>query len=257
MQEYLKSFTERAIIAARTGDLERQQIQSELETLLSDRPEGAAQDMLLYLEFLLTVVKGEDAEELWSRLTPELQDIFGQVIRKFKGNEIFDRLKEITQKAVLATKGEKTEQDMALQELELILASQPEGGSQDIARYLAFLMTLVKGEDTTELFPHLDRKLSELYTGVIRDVARTDMMDFFTTLTDSVFSESLNGPPEGKIPVSQVIDELLSSANPPPRAIGNYLHLLQSVLTGTYDESKRQDIPEQFLEVFDASKNMH
>ncbi|PKL39850.1 MAG: hypothetical protein CVV44_06420 [Spirochaetae bacterium HGW-Spirochaetae-1] len=257
MQEYLKSFTERAIIAARTGDLERQQIQSELDTLLSDRPEGAPQDMLLYLEFLLTVVKGDDAEELWSRLTPDLQDIFGQVMRKFKGNEIFDRLKEITQKTVLAAKGEKTEQDMALQELEMILASQPEGGSQDIARYLAFLMALVKGEDTTEMFPLLDRKLAELYTGVIRDMARTDMMDFFTTLTDSAFAESLNGPPAERIPVSQVIQELLSSTNPPPQAIGNYLHLLQSVLAGTYDESKRRDIPEQFLEVFDSFKNAH
>ncbi len=229
VQEYLKQFTERTLIATRAGDLERDKIKAELESLLADKPADASPDMMHYLQFLITVVKGEKAEELWGKLTGDLQNIFGEVMKQMKGSDISEVLKELTKKAVLARQsGENTEAVTA--ELEMILQNAPKDGSDSVGRYITYLLALVQGKETEELASGIEQGLADIFHAVMQEVSGMDMMKFFDRLTESVFKETKTGKPDQDISAGKVIEEMLHGSTPPPKAIINYLELLTAVL---------------------------
>ncbi len=254
MQDYLKQFTERAIIGTRSGDLERGKIQHELETLLKDKPKDASPDMALYLEFLIAVVKGEDTEELWGKLNSDLQNIFGEVIKKFKGAEISEKLKELTKKVILARQ-KGTDKDAVIGELEMILSSQPKDGGDGVARYIQYLHALAHGNETEEMASGMDQGLVDIFNSAMQEVSGMDMMTFFTRLTESTFHEAKTGEVTNNISVRQVIGEILGEANKPPRAIINYLNLLLGVLDGGDVEDLLIDVAPEFQTMFNEFRN--
>ena len=249
MQDYLKQFTERALIATRAGDLERGKIQTELENLLADKPADASPEMAGYLEFLLMVVKGEDAEELWGKLPGDLQNIFGEVMKQLKGDDITEAIKDLTRKAVMARqKGE--DKEVIAAELETILSSAPKEGSESMTRYLTYLLAIVRGTETEELASGIEQGLADIFYSVVEEVSGTDMMSFFERLTESVIKEAETGKPQQQISAQQVIKEMLEGENPPPQGIINYLVLLQTVLDGGDIDDKLLDVAPELQAIF-------
>lgn len=256
VQEYLKQFTEKALIATRAGDLEREKITAELETLLAEKPADASPDMTNYLQFLVTVVKGEEAEELWGKLHGDLQNIFGDVMKQMKGSDISEVLKELTKKAVHARQsGENTEAVVA--ELEMILQNAPKDGNDSVSHYITYLLALVQGNETEELASGIEQGLADIFHAVMQEVSGMDMMKFFDRLTESVFKEVKTGQPDQEISAEKVIEEMLQGSSPPPQAIVNYLQLLLAVLEkkDTIDEML-SDIAPEFQAIFNQHQNI-
>lgn len=253
MEQYLKEFTERALIGTRSGEPERLKIEGEIESLLKDKPKDASPEMVYYLEFLLAVTRGEDAEELWGKLTPDLQSIFGEVMKKFKGAEITEKLKEITRKTILARQ-KGTDRDAVIAELQMILDADPEKGRSGVARYIRYLHAMVEGKETEEMAADIEQGLVDIFNETMQDISGMDMMTFFDRLTESAFHEARTGEHRNNISVRQVINEIQEGDNPPPQAIVNYLTLILALLDGEDTEEKLLDVAPEFQALFNKHK---
>lgn len=253
MQDYLKQFTERALMATRSGDLEREKVKSELEALLADKPADASPEMVQYLQFLQTIVAGEDAEELWGKLPGELQSIFGEVMKKLKGSDISEVLKDLTKRAVMARHSGE-DKDLIEAELVKILTDAPKEGSDDVTRYITYLLAIVREEETEELASGIEQGLADIFYSVMQEVSGNDMMNFFDRLTESVLKEAETGKPQQQISARQVIEEMLGGESPPPQGIINYLELLKAVLDKGDVEDKLLDVAPELQAIFNKHK---
>ena len=254
MEDYLFKYTEKVIIATRHGEMELDKILDELEALLKNKPENASEGMIKYLEFLILVAKGEKTEEAFNQLDQNLQELFGKVIEKFKGANINNSLKEITRKTILASKAAPEEKDEVLNELLSIQSSKPEGGSESVTNYIAFLIDIVKGTDKPGAINLLDQNLADLFTSELKDIFEPDMMKFFVSLTEMAFKGSQSEDEKDKAHTS--INELLKGTDQPPVEIKKYLELLLCVTEGTFNKGMKEVIAQEFLEIFnEVEKN--
>jgi len=255
MQDYLYKFTERVIIATRAEETDRTNILNELNGLINEKPEDASEGLGDYLKFLIAIVKGEDTESLFENLDDNIKKLFGDVMQKFKGNGILTHLKELTVKSIAASRGTDEEKETMIGELNTIIEEKPEGGSEGVEKYIKFLLEVVKGGNIDALAGELDSNLLNIFKIEIEETMKSDMMKFFSDITESAFkaagSENEAGVVKGKI------TEMISGNSNPPEPIKNYLKLLISVIDGQYKEDLKKGIAPELLEIFDMNFILH
>jgi len=240
------------LIATRAGEIERDSILNELNGLLSDKPENASDGLVNYLEFLIAITKGEETESRFEKLDQNLKELFGNVMQKFKGNDIMKNLKEITRKSIVASKGDNDNRETIITELTSILSEKPEDGSKEITKYIEFLIEMVKGNNIEEMASGLDSNLLEIFNNELGETMKPDMMKFFSGLAESAFKSA--GSEDDTEQVRSRLMEMLSEKSNPPVVIADYLKLLLSVVNGEYREEMREGIAPEFLKIFDEQK---
>lgn len=252
--DYMRQFTEKVILSIRAGETERENILHELEKLLNDRLDQASPEVIEYLQFLISVVRGEDIEDVnVEALAPDFKQIFGEVIQKIKGTDIKKNIKDITKQAIAASRGTIQKKKEVIDLIETILQNQPEHDSKSVVHYLQFLIATVKGEDTGSFIPGLDMGLRHIYNEVLEELIKPDMLSFFEKLTRDVFNAS--NFDNGVATVKARIDELLGGPAQPPREIADYLHLLLAVLSGKKTDELEKKVAGEFIQIFNSLKD--
>lgn len=249
MLDYLKEFTERVVKGTRSGDLERQQIAGELTQLLDEKPEDAAQEMETYLRFLLALTKGENYDELFNELPENMKELFGNTIKKFKGDDIGAFLEDLTDKIIVTIKeGDETKKTEALLDLENLIKEKPEDGSDSVLEYIIFLKKLMTNDNPDEAYQKLDQNLRSVYDSRIQITVQNDMMDFMNRITSLAFSakkdESLR--PQAK----EQLSSLLEGPQQPPEEIAIYINALIEVSQGNYIATMADAMAVELKELF-------
>ncbi len=252
MKDYLYSFTERALKGSRSGELEKQQIASELMKLIEEKPEDASPDMVNYLEFLLALTTGQDYDVIWQKLSKELQDVFGMAMKKFKGDDISIFFEELTDRVIDSIKNNdntgNTGKEAIKAEVDKLISESPEKGSKEVLAYLAFLKKLLNDESPENEYNVLDSKLKAIYDDRIKNTVQNDMLDFMDKITALAFKAHSNE--DIRPQAEDQLSSMLRGENQPPQDIANYISTLIEVSRGNMTDEMTNQMPAELHGIF-------
>jgi hypothetical protein len=253
MEEYLYEFSQRVVKGTRTGEVETGQIIVELDELLATKPENASDEMVLYLEFLKAVARGESYDKYWEKLPKNLKEIFSRVMEKYKGTDIISFVEKLTIKAVKAVNSQDSSQvEKVLSEIDIILKDKPEEGSRSMTEYLLFLAALCKNEESEEQFASLDPQLRDIYQRSVKEAVGDEIFEFLNNMTDMAYTAALY--PDIRSRALEELDEILGAE--PPEDIRHYLTFLRQVAQGE-EPPMPQTLPEELMNILESYLALH
>jgi hypothetical protein len=139
-----------------------------MEMINNIKPELSEKDqeMLDYFEFLMSMVKQEEIEQLYQNLTPEYKKLFVEVQQTIHRNNFEEKLK---QHSILAIKTHLKEKDH-IQTLQSHISNLGEDIHPEITKYYDFLLNHAQGIIAEEIKHTIDKPFWDFFQQIKENV---------------------------------------------------------------------------------------
>ncbi len=161
IKKNIKDITKQAIIASRDTDQSKTIAINEIEAVLQSQPKSGSENVVIYLEFLMALIKGDDCSGFMPKLEGGLIHMDNEVLQEVIKPDMLSFFEKLTTEAFNAHNFENGVETFKAKMAEMLDTS--ETPPVDIANYLNLLLAVVDGKETAEMEKTIVAEFMEIF----------------------------------------------------------------------------------------------